>query len=648
MSNEWTIWISIDIRFLPIDNKITNPMLNPEDFTSLLEYSDVSLRDYQKENKSRIYELWKEKRSVMLQMPTGTGKTRLFSSLLKDIQNYSADKDISIDCLVMVHRQELVEQIVGELHRNYGLEAGIIQAGYKQDAERNIQVASVQTLSRRLHIWKEKQFDIVIVDEAHHVPAESYKNIINSYPTAKLLGVTATPYRLSGEGFTDIFEELIISPSVKQFIEKGVLSQYDYYSVRENSEIQRELDNITTFQNGDYTDADMTRVCDNDHIRAQIVETYQKYALGKKGIIYTINKIHNKNLCSDFNKVGIKTVAIDSQTPSDIRKRYIEDFKCGLIDIICNVNIFSEGFDCPDIEFIQLARPTQSLSMYLQQIGRGLRYSKGKEKCLFLDNVGLYNRFGLPSANRKWMYHFLGHDEEYKTGKKKGSNKRLRKARDLDEGNEQVLLIETTTGLKYEKQRAVELFKNFSHLNDLLIQRDNIALHTLEQKFSKEGKSALCFDGNKVSVWQDRNSANFWNIDYYLKNFQFRFEYEPETRHLKDETELTRWLTFQFLRIREEIESKDIYAIKKEFQNTNQDKNYILDMYNRWYDNETDIPFARNIILEQLLSQTYDFMFERDSGNRVFQMIVNMDVAKRESLFSRDYSHLLINSYNLI
>lgn len=610
-------------------------MLNNEDFTSLLEYNDISLRDYQKDNKCKIYELWKEKRSVMLQMPTGTGKTRLFSSLLKDIQNYSVDKAISIDCLVMVHRQELVEQIVGELHRNYGLESGIIQAGYKQNAERNIQVASVQTLSRRLHIWKEKQFDIVIVDEAHHVPAESYKNIINSYPSAKLLGVTATPYRLSGEGFTDIFEELIISPSVKQFIEKGVLSQYDYYSVRENSEIQRELDSITTFQNGDYTDADMTRVCDNDHIRAQIVETYQKYALGKKGIIYTINKVHNKNLCSDFNNAGIKTVAIDSQTPSDIRKRYIEDFKCGLIDIICNVNIFSEGFDCPDIEFIQLARPTQSLSMYLQQIGRGLRSSKGKEKCLFLDNVGLYNRFGLPSANRKWMYHFLGHDEEYKPGKKKGSNKRPRKERDLDEGNEQVLLIETTTGLKYEKQRALELFKTISHLNDLLIQRDNIALYSLEQEFSKEGKSALCFDGNKVSVWQDRNCGDFWNIDYYLQNFQFRFEHEPETRHLKDEIELNRWLTFRFLRIREDIESKEIYAIKRDLQNTNQDKNYILDLYNRWYDNETDTPFDRNPILEQLLSQTYDFMFEKDSGNRVFQMIINMDIERSKIALGR-------------
>lgn len=166
-------------------------------------------------------------------------------------------------------------------------------------------------------------------------------------------------------------------------------------------------------------------------------------------------------------------------------------------------------------------------------------------------------------------------------------------------------------------------------MNDLLIQRDNIALHTLEEEFSKEGKSALCFDGNKVSVWQDRNNDNFWKIDYYLKNFQFRFEHEPETRHLKDENEFNRWLTFRFIKIREAIESKEIYAIKRELQNTNQDQSYILDMYNRWYDNETDIPFDRNPILEQLLSQTYDFMFEKDSGNRVFQMIVKMNMERR-------------------
>lgn len=238
-------------------------------------------------------------------------------------------------------------------------------------------------------------------------------------------------------------------------------------------------------------------------------------------------------------------------------------------------------------------------------------------------------RFGLPSANRKWMYHFLGHEEDYNPQRGKRSNKRPRKERDLDEGNEKVILIETTTGLKYEKLHSIKLFDDFAHLNDLLIQRDNIALHTLEQEFSQENKSALCFDGNKVSVWNDRNSTNFWTVDYYLKNFLFRFEHEPETRHLKNEEELNRWLTFRFLRIREEVESKEIYTIKKDLLNSNQDKNYILDMYNRWFDNETDKPFDRNPILEQLLSQTYDFIFEKDSGNRVFQMVVNMDRDKR-------------------
>lgn len=612
-------------------------MPSPEDIDIILQWKDESLRDYQLENKARIYELWKSKQSVMLQMPTGTGKTRLFSSLLKDLQKFASVSDREINCLVMVHRQELVEQIVKELSKGYGLESGIIQAGYKQELDKVIQVASVQTLSRRLHIWKEKKFDVVIVDEAHHVPAESYRTILKSYPDSKLLGVTATPYRLSGEGFTDIFEELIISPSIKQFIDRGYLSRYEYYSVRSNSEVQRELDSVTTFQNGDYTDADMTRICDNDHIRAQIVETYQKYAPGKKGIIYTINKVHNNNLCADFNRVGIRTVAIDSKTPALVRKKYIDDFKSGLIDIICNVNIFSEGFDCPDIEFIQLARPTQSLSMFLQQIGRGLRAVEGKEKCLFLDNVGLYNRFGLPSANRKWMYHFLGHEEDYEPKRKKRNQVQKRQERDLEEGDEQVFLIETTTGLKYEKKHAGEIFNDVSKLNDMLVARDDKALISLEHEFSDEHKSALCFDGNKVSVWKEANgTSDYWDVDYYLKNFMFRFEHEPETRHLKDEAELNKWLTFRFLQIRESIESREIYRLKKELVSGHQDKDYIIDMYDRWLDNESETPFERSPLVEQLLSQTYDFMFEKDSGNRVFQMITNMPAERRKIALGRN------------
>lgn len=606
------------------------------DFEELKFSKDQYLRLCQKDNKEKIYESWKKNRSVMLQMPTGTGKTRLFSSIIKDIRFYSLNHQLDISCLIMVHRMELIDQIVKTLQDHYDLESGIIQAGFRQNSELWLQVASVQTLSRRLDKWSDKAFDFIIVDEAHHVPADSYMKIIRAFPKAKILGVTATPYRLSGEGFTDIFDELIISPSVKEFIDMGVLSKYDYYSVRPNSEIQREINGIRHFQAGDYTEAEMTRVCDNDRIRAQVVETYQKYANGKKGIIYTINKEHNYNLCEDFKEHGIKAVAIDSGTSSEMRAQYINDFKNGFVDIICNVNIFSEGFDCPDIEFVQLARPTQSLSMFLQQVGRGLRISEGKEKCIFLDNVGLYNRFGFPSSKRKWLYHFMGHEEEtFPEGTGKTGVVR-RRDKDLTEGDEEVMLIETVSELKFEKARAMELFVAVNQLNDFLVKRDDYALNVLESEFSKNNESSLCFDGKKVSVWKD-NSGNqkTWDVNFYLKNFRFRFEYEPETRYLQNEDELNKWLTFRFLSIRDNINPKRVTELRKSISKYSIDKDYLIDMYNRWLDNPSEQPMGRNSILEQLIDQSYDYIFSNDSGNRVFSMIMSLPSEQRKLYLGR-------------
>lgn len=606
------------------------------DFEELKFSKDQYLRLCQKDNKEKIYESWKKNRSVMLQMPTGTGKTRLFSSIIKDIRFYSLNYQLDISCLIMVHRMELIDQIVKTLQDHYDLESGIIQAGFRQNSELWLQVASVQTLSRRLDKWSDKAFDFIIVDEAHHVSADSYMKIIRAFPKAKILGVTATPYRLSGEGFTDIFDELIISPSVKEFIDMGVLSKYDYYSVRPNSEIQREINGIRHFQAGDYTEAEMTRVCDNDRIRAQVVETYQKYANGKKGIIYTINKEHNYNLCEDFKEHGIKAVAIDSGTSSEMRAQYINDFKNGFVDIICNVNIFSEGFDCPDIEFVQLARPTQSLSMFLQQVGRGLRISEGKEKCIFLDNVGLYNRFGFPSSKRKWLYHFMGHEEEtFPEGTGKTGVVR-RRDKDLTEGDEEVMLIETVSELKFEKARAMELFVAVNQLNDFLVKRDDYALNVLESEFSKNNESSLCFDGKKVSVWKD-NSGNqkTWDVNFYLKNFRFRFEYEPETRYLQNEDELNKWLTFRFLSIRDNINPKRVTELRKSISKYSIDKDYLIDMYNRWLDNPSEQPMGRNSILEQLIDQSYDYIFSNDSGNRVFSMIMSLPSEQRKLYLGR-------------
>ena len=449
------------------------------DIERLKTYSsyDSSLRDYQCENKRKVYDAWSRCQSVMLQMPTGTGKTRLFVSIIKDIHNYSIDAREAFKVLILVHRTELIDQIDEELGYRYGLAHGIIQSGDRERKKYPIQLASVQTLSRRLDNWSDKGFDFIIVDEAHHVTANSYQRIIKAFPDAKLLGVTATPVRLNGEGYKGTFDELIVSPSVKTFIDRGYLSQYEYYSVARSSFIQQEIDAIKKFSQGDYAESELERVCDNDRIRAQVVNTYLECAEGKKGIVYTINKLHNKNLSDEFNEKGVKAVAIDSDTPAEMREQYITQFRRGELQIICNVNLFTEGFDCPDIEFIQLARPTKSLALYLQQVGRGLRISENKEKTLFLDNVGLYNRFGFPSSRRMWKHHFEGKYKGNKTeeeveGKpevKKESVIKRERHQNLEEGHEKVHLIQTTEEKEYLEKRKEELKDWFKVVYDRII-----------------------------------------------------------------------------------------------------------------------------------------------------------------------------------
>ena len=433
-------------------------------FLDSVKSTDADLRPYQSENKNRIYESWKMHNSVMLQMPTGTGKTRLFVSLLRDIHNYAADIKAQIKVLILVHRIELIDQISYELGVRYGLAHGII---HSQDRERPMfpfQIASVQTLNRRLDRWSERTFDFIIVDEAHHVLAESYKKIINTYPNAKVLGVTATPYRLSGAGFRPEFDVLIESESIREFIKKGYLSDYDYYSIAPFSQMQHQIDDITKVDSsGDYANSELMEICDKNKIRAQVVDTYLKYARGKKGIVYTINKLHNKHLCESFCERGVSAVAIDSDTSAEERERLIQQFKRGEIDVLCNVDIFSEGFDCPDIEFVQLARPTKSLSLYLQQVGRGLRVCEGKEKTIFLDNVGLYNRFGVPALKRPWQGYFDGVEgvveNKIKRERKTDSTKPRNIVRDLTEGNEKVYLIHSTSEFDYVYDRFRLIYK---------------------------------------------------------------------------------------------------------------------------------------------------------------------------------------------
>jgi superfamily II DNA or RNA helicase len=344
-------------------------------------------------------------------MPTGTGKTRLFTSIIHDINEYSIQRREAVKILIIAHRTELIDQIDESLER-YKVAHGIIAGSRKKDKDYKVpvQVASIQTLTNKYNIGEAEKLNaqFVIIDEAHHALASTYKRLWEIYPNAKWLGVTATPWRMNHKGFTDLFNTIILSQPIKDFIKQGYLSTYKYFSLRNDSSIKKKIGEIEIDRFGEYKEASMQEKMDIGSIRAQLLNSYLTFAKGKRGIIYAININHAKHICQEYQNAGFNAVSIDSKTPASERKELVGKFKNKEIDIIVNVDVFSEGFDCPDIEFIQLARPTLSLVKYLQQVGRGLRPTKNKENCVILDNVGMYANFGLPDEHRLWNYFFLG------------------------------------------------------------------------------------------------------------------------------------------------------------------------------------------------------------------------------------------------
>jgi superfamily II DNA or RNA helicase len=378
---------------------------------SLIPEANGNLRPHQIDAKRRIFESWDNYDSVMLQMPTGTGKTYLFTSLINDLLAYYKQQHIELHILVVAHRTELIDQISESLSR-YGIPHGIVQGNREQQLWQRVQVASIQSIlsaKNSLNTIRQK-FDYIIVDEAHHSLAESYRRLFETFPKAKKLGVTATPCRLNHESFLSLYQILLTTPQVSWFIDHHLLSDFDYVSIKPDSEMQRIINNTEVSQTGDFVNIELDHAFNNQRIRAKLFDSYKQYAWGRKGIIYAINKQHAYNIASLYSSEGVNAVAIDCDTPKEERQYLVDEFKKGDIQVLVNVQIFTEGFDCPDVSFIQLARPTRSLALYLQQVGRGLRIKKGKEKTIILDNVGLYNYFGLPDANRMWQYHFKGHD----------------------------------------------------------------------------------------------------------------------------------------------------------------------------------------------------------------------------------------------
>ncbi len=415
------------------------------------------LRPYQFDLLDRIDKAWfSGTRSILAQLPTGGGKTILFATVVHQaLQN-------GLKCLVLAHREELIKQAADNLEIITNDPVGIIKAGYPTNYDRDIQVASVQSLTRRLNHCPE--FDLIIVDEAHHSTANSYRTILNRFPKARVLGVTATPIRLDGKGFRGIFDELICGVTVAELIASGSISQYKYFA----TETSMSVEGVGKRQ-GDFKAEDVARANPVAGLAGDVVKSYGDYLEGKQAVIFCINVEHSIAIAEHFKAAGIVAHHLDGNTPSGERADVMTQFRDKRIQVLTNCALFDEGLDIPSLDGVILARPTQSLSRFLQMVGRALRPCEGKDRAIIIDLAGNYERLGMPDDTRVWTLDGL--EKKPRKGSKLVRNKETGEI-------EEIIIDLTPTGTQFIEivGRSIELTPELSfwidRCNRLLFDRE--------------------------------------------------------------------------------------------------------------------------------------------------------------------------------
>lgn len=333
-------------------------------------------------------------RSILIQSPTGSGKTALTAHML----HTAAEKGMA--SFFVVHRRELIKQSTAAFALE-GLKHGIIAAGFPEDRRHLVQIASVQTLARRFGRYRSPR--LVVWDECHHIAAGSWSKLFTSLANTFHIGLSATPERLDSRGLEKFFQKMVEGPSVEWLIKNGFLSDYRLYAPE-----RPDLSNLHT-RMGDYIASEVTSIIDKPGITGDVIAHYRKFCAGKRAVVFCVSVMHSKHVVDQFNAAGIVAAHVDGETPQEERDGKIRGFRNGDIKILSNVELFGEGFDVPTIEAAILLRPTQSLGLYLQQVGRALRPADGKIHAVILDHVGNCERHGLPDEERSWS--LAGRDE---------------------------------------------------------------------------------------------------------------------------------------------------------------------------------------------------------------------------------------------
>lgn len=358
------------------------------------------LRDYQQDGVGQLREKFSAgAHSPLYVLPTGGGKTFVFCFIAKRVVAGNRK------ACILVHRQELLSQCSRSL-LSMGVQHGIIAPGYKPNRE-PIQVASVQTLNSRIkkmspeEIRERFDFDLIVVDEAHHAVAGSWRNIVEAFPYAKLLGVTATPCRTDGRGLGTagggVFDALVMGPSIGELIRRGYLVRPVVFAPPARIDVSK-----LHMRGGDFNSKEAAAEMDKPSITGDAVAHYSRLAPFKPAIAFCASVEHAHHVAEQFRGAGFSAQALDGKASDAERRSKIAGLASGEIHVLTSCDLISEGTDIPVVEAAILLRPTASLSLYLQQVGRALRTAPGKTRALILDHVGNCLRHGMPDDDRYW------------------------------------------------------------------------------------------------------------------------------------------------------------------------------------------------------------------------------------------------------
>ncbi len=349
----------------------------------------IKLRPYQESMIDSVRNSYRDgNQRVLVVSPTGSGKTVVFCYIA---QQARANRRRT---MILVHRQELVDQTSRTLTA-FDVPHGVIAAGRTSDGSELIQVASVQTLIRRIDRIMDP--DLIVIDEAHHAIAGSWRKVVERFTSARVLGVTATPERLDGKGLRDVFSDLVRGPEVRDLVRDGHLSAPVYYAPPQHIDMAS-----VQLRRGDYDQKGLESVMDAPKITGDAVDHYRRICAGKPAVVFCVSIAHAEHVAEEFRRAGFRAATIDGTLSPEDRRDRVRSLGNGRLQVLTSCEIINEGFDLPIVSVGILLRPTQSLGLHLQQIGRVLRPAPGKDRAVILDHAGNLARHGLAEDVRDW------------------------------------------------------------------------------------------------------------------------------------------------------------------------------------------------------------------------------------------------------